>query len=267
MAKKLFLTTILTLITISFSIAQELIIIESKNLKCNDSVLVFTPKDFTQQTPTLFLLHGWSGCYKDWSKKHNLQEISNRTNFRIICPDGFYNGWYLNNSNPNEMQWRDFFHNELYPQMKERYNLNPNETFITGLSMGGHGAINLFIDNPTLFKSAGSMSGVLDLELSNLKDSQMSKVVKEKRERITTESAINRLYKLEGINKPIIVTCGYDDVYSKCTEEFSKQCRYLNIPHIIILSPGKHSWQYWGFALEQHIWHFTKILNGENLGY
>ena len=64
---------------------KELIVIESQNLKCNDSVLVFTPIQYasnkTQTLPTLFLLHGWSGCYKDWSNKHDIQEISNRTGF------------------------------------------------------------------------------------------------------------------------------------------------------------------------------------------
>ena len=36
--------------------AQELIVIESNNLKCNDSVLVFTPVNVNENTQTLFLL-------------------------------------------------------------------------------------------------------------------------------------------------------------------------------------------------------------------
>lgn len=221
--------------------------------------------------PTLFLLHGWSGCYKDWSNKYDLQQISNRTGFRIICPDGFYNGWYLNNSDPDKMQWRTFFDTELFPQMKEKYHLAPDSTFITGLSMGGHGAINLFLDHPENFRAAGSMSGVLDLQLTNLKDSELKKVIGDKSERIRTESAITRIVpvaeQLKSMNKPMIVTCGYNDVYAQCTDVFSAKCRELNIPHIVILTPGKHSWKYWGFALEQHLWHFKKIINNENLGY
>ena len=68
-------------------------------------------------------------------------------------------------------------------------------------------------------------------------------------------------------NKPIIVTCGYSDVYSVCSEEFSDKCRELSVPHILMLSPGVHSWAYWGFALEEHLFLFNKILKGENLGY
>ena len=247
--------------------SQELIVIESKNLKCNDSVLVFTPVNVNEKTPTLFLLHGWSGCYSDWSRKHNIQEISNRTGFRIICPDGFYNSWYLNNSDPDKMQWRTFFWSELFPMAEKKFNLEPETTFITGLSMGGHGAINLFIDNPDKFKSAGSMSGVLDLQLTTLRDNELAKVIGDKQERIDSESAINRLNALKGKNKPIIVSCGYDDFYVRCTDIFSQRCRYMGIPHVVLLSPGKHSWPYWGFALEEHIAFFQKLMRGDNLGY
>lgn len=257
--------------------SPELIVIESANLKCNDSILVFTPQccgkalQEGKAIPTLFLLHGWSGCYKDWSNKHDIQEISNRTGFRIICPDGFYNGWYLNNTDTTKMQWRSFFDQECFPQLKEKFDLVADSTFITGLSMGGHGAVNLFLDHPENFRAAGSMSGVLDLQLTSLRDTELAKVIGDKKERIDAESAVTRVAEkaelLKQMNKPIIVTCGYNDVYVCCTDVFSQKCRELDVPHIKILSPGKHSWPYWGFALEQHLWHFNKILKGDNLGY
>lgn len=272
------LLAVLTISTVLFSYeghARELIVIESENLKCNDSVLVFTPRAENgleiEPVANLFLLHGWGGCYSNWSDKHDLQQISDRTGFRIICPDGFYNSWYLNNSDSSQMQWRDFFHKELYPLMQEKYNIRPESTFITGLSMGGHGAVNIFIDNPDKFRACGSMSGVLNLQLTSLKDKEVKKIVGDKTERYDSESAVVRIAsvaeKLKKENKPIIVTCGYGDVYSICSEEFSDKCRELSVPHILMLSPGVHSWAYWGFALEEHLFLFSKILKGENLGY
>ncbi len=267
MFKRFFVIAIVALFSSAKISAQELIVIESEDLKCNDSILVFTPQNVNEKTATLFLFHGWSGCYKDWSKKHDIQQISNKFNFRIICPDGFYNGWYLNNTDPGKMQWRTFFWNELYPQMQQKYNLVPEMTFITGLSMGGHGAMNIFLDDPTKFKSAGSMSGVLDLQLTPLVEKEITKVIGDKMERLAAESAINRVQKLKGMNKPIIVSCGYDDFYVRCTDLFSQKCRYMGIPHVALLTPGKHSWPYWGYALTEHLAFFTKLLNGENLGY
>lgn len=264
-----FTLVFITLFFTGFARAQELLIIQSPNLKCNDSIRVYTPDSITvsDKIPTLFLLHGWSGNYKNWGDKYDLQAVSNKTGFRIITPDGFYNSWYLNNTNKDSMQWRTFFDEELFPLVRSKYNIQPNTTFITGLSMGGHGAINLFLDNPCNFRSAGSMSGVLDLQLTSLKNTELAKVLGNKPQRIESENAINRLDTLVGINKPIIITCGYDDVYSKCTELFSVKCREKKIPHILMLTPGTHSWKYWGYALDEHLNFFRKLLENDNLGY
>ncbi len=255
------------LISPQIAYCQELIVIESKDLKCNDSVLVFSPQNTIKNVATVFLLHGWSGCYKDWSNKCDLQQISNKSGFRIICPDGFYNSWYLNNSDKNKMQWRDFFDNSLFPAMQKKYSLVPDSTFITGLSMGGHGAINLFIDNPSNFCSAGSMSGVLNLQQTKLKDSQISSIIEDKKERLDLESAINRIDRIKNIKEPIIITCGYDDIYAVCSQDFSNKCKEENIPHVLVLSKGTHSWKYWAYALEMHLNFFNKILRKDNLGF
>ena len=254
---------------------KELIVIESKHLACNDSILVFSPALINEKTPTIFLLHGWSGCYSNWSDKFDLQEISNRTGFRIICPDGFYNSWYVNDNDTTKMQWRTFFDKELYPQMVEKYNLDPERLFITGLSMGGNGSLNIYFDDPSRFRSAGSMSGVLDLNEPIFKIKNIQKVLGEKTtdsNRYFNESSINRLEKYKETvgaksNKIIIVSCGYEDIYSVCTERFAAKCREMNINHILTLSQAKHSWSFWGYALDQHLWFFNRILNGENIGY
>ncbi len=268
----LFLFTALFLANINLSDGHELIVIKSDNLHCNDSILVFTPAVCGDTIPTLFLLHGWSGCYKDWSNKYDIQAISDKYGFRIICPDGFYNGWYVNSIYEDGMQWRDFFDQELFPLMVEKYGIVPEKTFITGLSMGGHGSINLFIDHPERFAAAGSMSGVLNLLHTTLVDSQVAKVLgpynETNEQRYVDESAVSRLDRLVGSDKILIITCGYGDkTYSRSAIEFCAKCQELDIPYIEILSPGTHSWKYWGFALEQHLQLFTKIMNGANLGY
>lgn len=265
---KTFICAVLALFMLSETAsAQERILIKSvKNLKCTDTVLVFSPKHIAGDIPSLFLLHGWSGCYKDWSNHYDIQAISDRTGFRIICPDGFYDSWYLDDKDASQMQWRKFFHEELYPYMQNKYNLKREMTFITGLSMGGHGAINLYIDDTTKFKSAGSMSGVLDLMHTTLTKSVASKTGGVF-ENAALESAVVRIRNIAGTNTPLIVTCGYNDYYAQCTYDFCSRCKQLNIPFIQIMSPAKHTWKYWGFALEEHIFLFRKIMEGDNLGY
>jgi len=253
---------------------QKKIVVESKNLKTNDTVLVFTPKtynaDSKETIPALFLLHGWSGCWRDWSNKTDIQSFSDKYGFIIITPDGFYNSWYLNNIDTTKMQWRTFFDKELYPMMVKNYNLDPQKTFITGLSMGGHGAINVFLDDITRFRAAGSMSGVLNLMETRLKNSEIVKILgpySDDAPNYLNNSAINRLESIKGTDKIMLITCGAQDALSKGAVDLTKRCDELKIPNILILSPGVHSWKYWIYALDLHLFYFSRIVNNQGLGY
>lgn len=281
--KKILLTFLAASLALTLS-AQDLIVIESPNLHCDDSVLVFIPQQFAFQyaaeycveccgdpepVPALFLLHGWSGCFRDWSRKSDLQAVADSSGFIIICPDGFYDSWYVNANDPAGMQWRDFFDKELYPRLMEKYWLDPEKTFITGLSMGGHGAINLFLDDVTRFRAAGSMSGVLDLayEKGRLGLERLLGPYVSENSRHAEESAVNRIDRAKDAGKLMLVSCGYGDTLFGASRDFCERCREAGVPYIAIFSPGVHSWTYWDYALRLHLWYFSRVLNGENLGY
>ena len=264
--------------------AQELIVIESPNLHENDSILVFIPQQIQANyaaeycveccgepdpAPALFLLHGWSGCYRDWSNKTDLQKVADDSGFIIICPDGFYDSWYVDADDPYKRQWRKFFDKELYPTIMKKFYLSPEKTFITGLSMGGHGAINLFLDDITRFRGAGSMSGVLDLNYEKGRlglEGLIGPYVPENK-RHDAESAINRIDRAQGTDKLMLISCGYSDSLYGASANFCERCREQGIPYIALFSPGTHSWKFWDYTLQLHLWYFTRILNGDNLGY
>jgi len=282
--KKIMGVLLFSLFFLTAAQAQQLVVISSPYLHTDDSVLVFIPSQFADNyapeycaeckgdpdpLPALFLLHGWSGCYRDWSNKTNLQDVADETGFIIICPDGFYDSWYVNADDPEKMQWRTFFDKELYPQIMEKYYLSPEKTFITGLSMGGHGAINLFLDDINRFRGAGSMSGVLDLnaEKGRLGLSEALGAYVPENKRHDAESAVNRIERAVGTDKLMVISCGYSDILFPCTSAFCDRCKELGVPYIEIDSPGVHSWKYWDYALRLHLWYFSRILYRENLGY
>ena len=66
------------------------------------------------------------------------------------------------------------------------------------------------------------------------------------------------------ISGAFLTSCGE---YNKVLKSGADKCEELKIPHVEHLSKATHSWKYWGYALEEHLAHFTKILNGENLGF
>ena len=276
--------TALSLLFLLPAAAQELTVISSPALHADDSVLVFIPEQYADTfsdrycveccgepdpVPALFLLHGWSGCYRDWSNKCDLQRVADSSGFIIICPDGFYDSWYVNASDPSDKQWRKFFDRELYPLMKDKYFLDPDKTFITGLSMGGHGALNIFLDDVSRFRAAGSMSGVLDLdyEKGRLGLERLLGPWEPDNRRYHEESAVYRIDCAKDAGKLMLISCGYGDTLFGASQDFCQRCREEGVPHIEVFSPGVHSWKYWDYALRLHLWYFSRILRGENLGY
>lgn len=248
----------------------EMIVIDSPNLGKTDTTLVFSPR---KATNTLILLHGRSGNYRNWPEKTDLQKICNETGFRIICPDGFRAGWYVDN--PGGMKWRTFFWEELWPLLDKKYGLDPDRTFIDGLSMGGHGAMNIFLDHPERFRGAGSMSGVLNLSHSKTCGKDIAKAnggMLPNPDILREWSAVERLPYLKEVcggkvrEKVLLVSSGTEDRYAKTAAQFCDKCEELGYRHILMLSPGKHKWTVWVWTLKYHLDWFSQASDGGFLG-
>lgn len=256
----------------------QVVVIDSPNLGRADTVLVWSPKKKAKGgVKNLFLLHGWGGNPRDWGEKLDMQALCDRTGFRIICPDGFHDSWYINKGDTSQMKWRDFFWKELWPLIDEKYGLESGSTFIDGLSMGGHGAMNIYLDSTAAFRGAGSMSGVLDLKHSGGSRTLIPPMLGAKDiddTLCTAQSAVNRLERALPEGKPfkpgedvnvLVVSCGtYDKTFLPASTEFAVRCRELGIRVIELYSPAKHRWSYWSWVLEYHLQIFKQIAEGES---
>ncbi|MCQ2177327.1 MAG: prolyl oligopeptidase family serine peptidase [Bacteroidales bacterium] len=262
------ISTLFALLLLSAALcAQDLHVFESENLHCNDSVLVFSPSKAAKvrNLPTVMVLHGYGGDYRNWSRRMDLQSFADRTGFRIICPDGFIGSWYIDDADKSKMQWMTFFEKELYPGMDKEYGLDPQKTFITGLSMGGHGAMTIFLSHQEWFRAGGSMSGVLDIRNREKIAAQLGTSVEG--HVLYDHSAVSMVDNIKGTGKFCIVTCGTEDSLVRQARAFEEVCHEAGVPCISMYSPGKHNWKYWPYALEYHVGWFSRILNGESLGF
>lgn len=260
---KRILSIIVLLSSFSFAKAQEQHIFKSKNLPKADTVWVFKPKNNeTKNLPLIFLLHGYSGNYKQWDGIMNAQKYADEYGFIIVCPDGLYNSWYLNSPVKKESQYETFFFEELYPKMVKKYKADTANIFITGLSMGGHGALSLFIKKPELFKSAGSTSGGVKLTdgfnkygLSDLLGS------KEKTDEVWLQnSVIGMIDRLKGSIKPFIFDCGAGDFFYQSNNELKQKCDELKLNATYVSQPGAHNKAYWAKSIKQQFEYFRNLL-------
>ncbi len=259
MKKILFILIIIVFVSSCSKKEHDTLIIQSKFLPSEDTVLVFTPANYSpeEKYPLVILLHGWSGNYNQWNSITNLQQFADVYNFVIACPDGFYDSWYINSK---KMQFEDFFKNNFLTKLKSEYSLDTNNFFITGLSMGGHGAITLFLKNPTIFKSAASTSGILDLtqfpDRWSIKDGIGS--IKDFPELWQNNSAFYLLDSANIGDKIMFIDCGTEDFAYEVNLNFVKKCQDLGFNFKFISIPGNHSRKHWRKMIDKHLEFFNK---------
>ncbi len=242
------------------------ILIQSAKMDTTYKAVVVLPEKYNGlknvKYPAIYLLHGWSGKYSAWSKKTNLGILADKYDFIIVCPDGGYAGWYLDSPLKKDSQYETYIAKEVVKYIDENFQTIADSTgrFITGLSMGGQGAIRLIAKYPNVFNAAGSMSGVMDLNESTKKYG-IVKLLGEfetNTELWQNESCLKIVEKLKGKNKGILIDCGIDDRFIEGNRVIHKKMINLKIKHDYVERPGGHSWDYWTNALEHHLLFFLK---------
>lgn len=261
---KIILFLLASLLFIAKIYSQDMLIIEAEYIPYPDTTLVFTPNDYvaSKSYPLVILLHGWSANYKQWNNIADMQKYSNEYGFIIATPDGFYDSWYIDNPKKKNVQFEKFFWNDFIPKMYEEYNIDSSKIFISGLSMGGHGAMTLMLKNPDFFLSAGSMSGILDLTFFpdrwSIKEGIGS--IKKYPEKWKLNSAYYLLGSIAGLDKHIIFDCGTEDFSYEVNNKFRERCRDLNIKATFISQPGKHNYEYWEKSIDDHFRFFDELI-------
>ena len=223
--------------------------------------------------PVLYLLHGAQGCYSDWSKKANLDVLANRYDCIIVCPDG-QDSWYFDSPIDPTMQFETYVSKELVQHIDSHYRTITNRYMraITGLSMGGHGAMFLAFRHPDVFWSCGTMSGCMDITQHpgswHIKD-RLGEY--DNNQRLWREHAVCNLVDQvkDSALKPaqnILIDEGLKDIFYKNNIALHNQLVEKGIDHEFIVRPGAHTWTYWVNALDYHMLFFSKAFaRGEKL--
>lgn len=212
--------------------------------------------------PVVYLLHGYSGSYSNWiTRVPEIKDYSDKYQIIIVCPDGGYSSWYFNSPIDSTMKYETYIGQELpeyidnhFPSIKTR-----NARAITGLSMGGHGALFLAFRHSEIFGACGSMSGGVNLYGSANKFDIAKRIgdtinYANNWKELSITGVINH-YPKDSVH--IIIDCGYDDIFYKDNHLLHDKMVALKIPHDYIERPGKHDWAYWRNALPYQLLFFS----------
>src|SRR5450759_1140378 len=231
----------------------------SPSMKKTIKAVVITPDDYAsaKALPVVYLLHGHSGNYSDWViKAKGFEKAVDLYEIIIVCPDG-NNSWYWDSPVDPNYKYETYVSTELVSWIDSKYKTIKDRKgrAITGLSMGGHGALYLAIKHQDVFGAAGSMSGGVDIRPfpNNWDMSRQLGTYAEQPERWEKNTVINMLNLLTPNSLAIIIDCGTDDFFFKVNENLHRQLMYRNIPHDYITRPGAHTWPYWTNAVKYQL--------------
>lgn len=225
--------------------------------------------------PVMYLLHGAYGHFGDWLKntpnKELVKNLADQYNMIIVMPEGETFSFYIDSPVNTGSQFETFVTKEVIQKVDKTYRTiaNKNGRVITGLSMGGHGALYLSARNPDLFCAAGSMSGAVDMSVMLNRDSvaQVLKLIepvfgdKSNDVKMYEQHAVlNMIDKIKANKLPLIIDCGIDDFLIEPNKELHRRLIYNKVEHDYTERPGAHTWEYWDNALPYHVLFFNKIL-------
>jgi len=175
----------------------------------------------------------------------------------IICPDGGFGSWYMDSPEDESYRYETFVAKELVTWADKIYRTikNSKGRAITGLSMGGHGALYLGFRHQNIYGAAGSMSGGVDLRPfpENWQLTERLGDYAEYPERWEANSVINLTYLLKNDHLKIIIDCGVDDFFYDVNVALHEKLLARNVAHDFISRPGRHNWQYWSKAIHTQV--------------
>lgn len=261
------ITLILSLIILAqlaFSRVQvDTISVFSPKMKKEVKSVVIVPENYSDRKhyPVVYLLHGYSDNYAKWVKTvPAIKTLATKHQLILICPDGGYSSWYFDSPIDSAFQYESYITKDLLTYVDAHYSTIPDRSgrAITGLSMGGHGALYLAIRNKNLFAHAGSMSGGVDLRFSTKKFDIAKRIgsVETNPTEWDNRSVVNMVNNLKNKDLDLIIDCGVSDFFYQINAALHRRLLALNIDHDYIERPGEHNWQYWTNSIQYQLLFF-----------
>jgi putative tributyrin esterase len=234
------------------------ITLKSSNLKGRGDICVFVPPDVNenQELPVVILLHGvygsaWSWPYNSGVHMQAMEMIKEGKIPPMIIAmpsDGLWGdgSGYLPHNGYNFEKW--IIEDVLEVLYETIGNAGKNSPlFISGLSMGGFGALRMGSKYGHIFKGFSGHSSITNLvQMKLFVEEGLENYVQDDK---TNEDVFDTIRKNVHSIPPFRFDCGTSDLLIEHNRELHRKLEENGINHIYEEFSGAHEWPYW----EKHI--------------
>jgi S-formylglutathione hydrolase FrmB len=213
---------------------------------------------------SVYILHGAGGDYGNWMRRvPELEELADEHKFILVFPDGGKTSWYLDSPVDTTMMYETYIIDELIPEVDKTYRTQPHRLrrAITGLSMGGHGALYLSLRHPEIFSSAGSMSGGVDLRpfMKNWDlPLRLGKASEHPKNWEQNSVTVITFLMMEKTHQNFIIDCGTEDVFIDVNRDLDRIMDLKGMQYEYSEREGGHNWAFWRESIVNHL-NFFKV--------
>jgi S-formylglutathione hydrolase FrmB len=228
-----------------------------------------------QSYPVLYFLHGLGDNERTlfnsggWTLLDDLRQQHKMGEFLIVAPEG-RRSFYINSAD-GSVRYSDFFLQEFIPLIETKYRISKgrNNRAISGISMGGYGALRFAFSHPEMFSAVSAQSAALitespqELDTAARSGAPLGKVLaavfgspieaahwKDNNPFVLAQRNVAGVRKLA-----IYFNCGQDDNYGfeKGAAALHEQLQKEGVKHDYHPYPGDHSFSYF-------LAHFTEVM-------
>jgi S-formylglutathione hydrolase FrmB len=211
--------------------------------------------------PVVYLLHGSGGDYSDWSANTQINSLADLYHVILVMPDGGHESWYIDSPADPRSRYETYVGTEVVAYIDRHFRTiaTRQARAITGLSMGGFGALRIALDRPDAFGAAGSISGAVDPRACE-DEPGINRVFGDPARHAAfwnSKAIVENARTFEKAHIALTIDCGVDDSLVESNRTLHERLVQLGVPHDYAERPGGHTWEYWSNSIQYQVLFFA----------
>eukprot|EP00249_Psilotum_nudum_P016631 c25919_g1_i1 orf=871-1719(-) len=259
---------------------------QSSSVGCSmNFTIYFPPAAATEKVPVLYWLSGLTCTDENFIQKSGAQRAAAAEGVALVAPDtsprglnvegesddwdfGTGAGFYLNATQEKWRNWRmyDYVTKELPKLLTTEFaQLDISRASVFGHSMGGHGALTIFLKNPDKYKSVSAFAPICNPIKCPWGQKAFSGYLGDDKSTWEVYDAAALAKNYQGHPTTILIDQGDEDKFlhdQLLPENFAEACKLAGISLSLRMQRGyDHSYFFIATFVDEHIQYHSRVLH------